>query len=223
MKNEKMDSSRSSVIGIIALILGIGFIAFVMFGRNGSDETVENDSDSQLTNVTVIENDSDPVEEDDGSGDDVPVEEEENVDEDIVDDTEPEVDVDIVDEEGRISLGEATSADNARVSSYNYSFEDGSLVFKWGVGGIEGNDVPKAVAYAQGDSIIVEFPDIVRDSVAKEEETMDLGNLLPELTWTPSEGSSSYEFKFKNGVGEFSLNPELDEDGNTFLVLVAEL
>ncbi|MCA9375119.1 hypothetical protein KC622_02195, partial [Candidatus Dojkabacteria bacterium] len=143
-------------------------------------------------------------------------------DTDIITDTGAEP-AKVTELDGTKSIDGATAEEGASVNGYEYEVVDGSLVFKWTVKGSEAKPYPSVTAGFDADNnLVVEFPDIVKDYVAKEADEMEMGGeLLPKLAWESTDSSSMYTFKFGTEK-TFTLKTEQDDD-KSYLILSVEL
>lgn len=190
-----MDENKSSFGIIIFFLVVIGAFAwFIYKGISDEEEAVIED---ETSNVTVIEEDD--QEEVENVEDTEEIEEtddtEELNEEDEIDETEDEETIVVeseMSEDGVQSLGEGLASDGASVDKYAYWTEGGQFIFTWTV---SANPKVTAGYDEEGDSLIVEFKSLSRDSIAREEETKDLGQKLFELTWAPYEDGSRYIFE----------------------------
>lgn len=195
--------------------------SLLLAGCTGANKE-EGDPGSKLENVTVVENGNDNEEEGDESDvedvtPDPAVEEEIEEKEEIKD---PVV-TDGTEDGGVISVGNATSTEGAVVSAYSYEVAGNTFMFEWKVGSEGANKFPKATAKQNEDgTVVVTFPSLTRDSVAKEEKTMELGGLLPELMWKPEGSGSVYQFMYES---KKSINLKTVDRGEDGLFIILEV
>lgn len=101
------------------------------------------------------------------------------------------------------SLSGASSAEGARVSSYSYSASGGVLRVVFEVKGSSSKPIPSVEAEYEGDSLVMRFPSVVSDAIAKMPSSQSMGggiNMLWEM-----DGSNMSKYTFENASKEFKL------------------
>lgn len=214
--------SKKNILVIAVLLVSSIFLA----GCTSDDANVEETTTNEVDNVTVVEADQDSDEE--VAEEDVDQNTDE-VEEDVTRDDSEESEEDIeeteavVDEDGKQTVGTSEAADNAAIVGYSYEITDGEFIFKWKVRATEEEPYPMVEAYFDSENVLsVIYPSLVKDYVAKDEQSNDLGSLLPTLNWMPSEDGSKYEFEYDE-VKEFTLKTVDEGEEGQFIILAVEL
>ncbi len=147
-----------------------------------------------------------------------PVEEEvEDEVEEVVEEIEEEVEeeeekpketIDMTDGQ---NLDGATSADGARITSYSYGTKGNIFEFTWTVKGSSSKPIPQVQAKHNADGdIVVVFPDLESDYIARDSKELELGGLVDMITWNRTGNESMYKFDLKSKK-DFELKSSVDD------------
>ncbi len=195
----------------------------VVVDDTDDDTTEDDDTDVDDTDEDVSD-DTDDVEDDDADDADEDADDTEDDDEEDQDDDEDsDSSEDATElEDGSQSVGSAVAADGAAVTAYSYGIANGKLEFSWKIRGSSTKPYPKATAkLLSNKNIVVEFESLVGDYVATEADSMDLGNLLPELSWMPTSTGSKYTFEYDTAKS-FELSAG-EIEGDKYIILKVAL
>ena len=113
----------------------------------------------------------------------------------------------------------ATADDGVYINKYSYSYENGNLVFMWGVRGSTDPIYPSYTSGydAEGD-FIVTFPSVSRDLVISTLKTspVKLGNSLPDMYFERDGEKSTYRFDVndKDQAQKPTIERTIDPDDN---------
>lgn len=155
---------------------------------SGEDATLEN------TDSGDVVDSSDTTEDTDSTADTI-VEETDSTS-DMTDDETP-----VVEEPTSFTAGDtydgATNEDNIRIIKYSYYVENGQFIYEWTFN--SGNTDQMIASYEAGydsdSNLVVKFPSLTTDHVAKDGESVELGATLPTLVYGRDGIESSYKFE----------------------------